>query len=214
MTTVYATSDQVAAFLQVTAFSESTSPTKAQVEEWINEAEGEIEENTMHAWQTKTITEEAHDLKSTAYRNYDGTQIFLAHRKIKELSSDDNDKLEIWNGSEYEDYLVTRTEGRNNDYWFDKTLGIIFIKTYPAPFYSSRTLNLRVTYRYGEATVKTDIRKAAIRLAAIAVIQSDDCSVLVREGGDNIPLTTKTEKWQAEADKIISKNRELKLAVL
>ena len=214
MTVTYCTSDQVAAFMGVPVFDGTTTPKKEQVEEWINESEDDIDNQTMHSWREVTITEEVHHLESPAYRHYEGTEIFLEHRNIKELSTGSGDKLEVWNGSEYEDYLVTRTEGRNNDYWFDKTMGVVFLKTYPAQFYSRKNFNVRVTYRYGDTVVVKDIRKAAIRLTAVTVIQSDDRSVLFPEGSSNISPSQKVEKWEEQAEKIMDKRRELKLALL
>lgn len=207
----YCSSDQVAAFLQVPVFSESTTPTQAQVEEWIVEAEDEINDQTLNSWKSKTITEEYHSIKPPI-RRYEGSRIYIGNRNITDLSTGSGDKIEVWNGSEWEDYLVTRTEGRNNDYWVDQVDGILMLRTYPRIF--RRDFDVRLTYRFTEPTVKTDIRKATIRLTAITIIQSDDKSILIPEGSQNIPLFEKGKIWQAEADKIIQENRELKSAII
>ena len=164
MTTSYVTAAQVKSFLQLTtAFSGSTTPTQTEVEDWINNNEDDIDQSTGHAWRTVTITKEQHHLEIPHYQLRDGSEIFLLHRSIKTLTSG-TDKLEVWDGTQYLDYLANKTEGRNKDYWANDQDGIIFIKTYPA--YLPRTFGVRITYRYGETTVKKDIRKACMLMTA------------------------------------------------
>ena len=206
----YCTSDQIAAFLQVPVFDGTTTPTKTQVDELIVESEDEINQQTLNSWKEKTVTNEYHTIGVPEIR-YEGVKIFLENRNIKTLTTP-ADKLLIWNGSEDEDYLITRNEGRNKDYWINEEDGILFIRTYPR--YLRRKFDLKITYRFGELAVPGDIKKACIRLTAIAVIQSDDKSLLFPEGSANIPLVEKTNLWQAEVDKIVSNNRELKVAIL
>lgn len=207
----YCTSSQVAAFLQVPKFNATTSPTKEEVDEMIIESEDDINRQTLNSWKSKTITKEYHTIKPAIHR-YEGTQIFIDNRNITALSTGDGDKLEVFNGSEWEDYLVSRTEGRTNDYWINLIDGIIWLKTYPRIL--RRTNDVRLTYRFKEPSVPGDIKRACIRLTAISIIESDDKSILFPEGSSNIPLTTKSEKWQERADKIIQNNRELKVAIL
>ncbi len=217
--TSYCTSAQVFSFLQLgttsgynglSDFSTSTVPTKVQVEEWIVESESEINQRTMNSWKTQTITKEYHTIKPPN-RYYEGTKIFIQNRNITTFASG-TDKIEVWNGSEWEDYLVSRTEGRNNDYWVNEVDGILWLRTYPRIL--RRDNDVRLTYRFSEPIVKSDIRKACIRLTAITAIQSDDKSLLIPEGSQNIPLFEKTKIWQREADKIIQDNREIKNAIL
>ena len=214
----YCTSQNVFSFLQLgttsglggTDFSVSTTPTKAQVEEWIIESEDDINRGTLNSWKSKTITKEYHTIKAPT-RYYEGTKIFIGNRNITTFVSG-TDKIEVWNGSEWEDYLVTRTEGRNKDYWVNEVDGILWLRTYPRIL--RRDNDVRLTYRFKEPSVPGDIKKACIRLTAITAIQSDDKSLLIPEGSQNIPLFEKTKIWQKEADKIIQNNRELKNAIL
>ena len=209
VTVIYCTAANVAAFMQLPAFSGSTTPTKEQVEDWIVEAEDEINSQTMNSWKSKSITNEYHTIKPPVIR-YEGTQIFIENRNITTLVTP-TDKLEVWNGSDWEDYLITRTEGRTNDYWINEVDGILWLRTYPRIL--RRTFDVRLTYRFSD-TLNSEITKACIRLTAVAVIQSDDKSILIPEGSQNIPLFEKTKIWQAEADKIIQNNREIKTAIL
>ncbi len=216
---VYCTSANLFSFLQLasnsdpsftgkTDFDEDTNPTKDEVDDWINESEDEIDRETMHAWRSVTVTKEQHHIKGPSYQIRDGSVIKLIHRNIKTLTSG-TDLLEIWDGKEYVDYLATKTEGRNNDYWANEENGWVFIKTYP--LYLPRTFGARVTYRYGETVVPGDIKRACVLLTAVQMLQSEDRSVLIPEGTSNISYNKKIEDWEKRAEKILSRNRELPL---
>lgn len=215
----YCTAQQVFEFLQLgttagfggTDFTANTTPTLEQVEAEIVRSEDEINRATINSWKSVTITKEYHTIKPPIYR-YEGTQIFMGHRNVTVFSSEDGDKLEVWNGSTDEDYLLTRTEGRNNDYWVNEVDGILWLRTYPRIL--RRTFDVRLTYRFSEPSVPGDIEKACIRLTAIALVSSDDKSLLFPEGSSNVPLSDKIEKWQNVADKIILNNKELPIAIL
>lgn len=219
MAVVYCTSANIFSFLQLAAnsdptfsgktdFDANTKPTQTEVEEWINESEDEIDRSTMHAWRSVTVTKEQHHIKAPSYQLGDGSTIKLLHRNIKTLTSG-TDLLEIWDGSNYVDYVANKTEGRNKDYWVNEQDGMIFVKTYPA--YLPRTFGARVTYRYGETTVPGDIKRACILLTAIHMLQSEDRSVLLPEGTSNISYNKKIEDWEKRYEKIISDRRELPL---
>ena len=193
-------------FLGKTDFSASTQPTKTEVDAWINETEDDIDRTTMHAWRAIEATEEPHHLKKPVYQVRDGSCVKLLHRNIRTLTSG-TDLLEVWDGSNWVDYLSTKVEGRNKDYWVDEKLGMVFIKTYP--IYLSRTLGVRVTYRYGETSVPKDIRRACVLGTAVHMLQSEDRSVLLPEGTSNISYNKKIEDWEKRYDKILSDRREL-----
>ncbi len=217
MAVVYCTSADVFKFLQLgassdvnfngkTDFDANTNPTKTTVEAWINESEDYIDQETMHAWRSVTITKEQHHLESPHYQLRDGSEINLLHRNIKTLTSG-TDLLEVWDGTQYLEYLANKTEGRNNDYWANEQNGVIFVKTYPA--YTPRTFGVRVTYRYGDTAVPGDIKRACVFLTAAHFLQSEDRSVLLPEGSSNLPYDTKDQRWQKKADEIIDKRREI-----
>ena len=218
-TPIYCTSADVFAFLQLgassdvnftgqTDFSASTNPTLLTVEGWINESQDYIDQETMHAWRAVTITKEQHHLESPHYQLRDGSEIKLLHRNIRTLTSG-TDLLEVWDGTQYLDYLANKTEGRNSDYWANEQDGFIFIKTYPA--YTPRTFGVRITYRFGDTSVPGDIKRACVLLTAINFLQSEDRSVLLPEGTSNIPYQTKSDKWQDKVDEIMDKRREILL---
>lgn len=211
ITSLYCTPSQVAAFLQVPDFNTTTSPTKTEVDSLILENTELIEQKTMNSWRETTVTNEYHTIGIPEIR-YEGVKIYLENRNIKTFDTNEGDKLEVFNGSVWENYLTTRTEGRNNDYWIDKEDGILWIRTYPR--YIKRKFDVRLTYRFGENNLSKDIRKACIRLTASDILQSDDKSILFPEGSSNIPYVDKAAKWERQAKEIIQNNRELKVAIL
>lgn len=208
---VYCSAADVGSFLQV-SFSGSTTPSSTEVEAIIAEHEDYIDAETMHAWRTVTVTEETHHVGQIAYQVRDGVSIFLENRSVKTLSSGSGDKVEIWNGSTWEDYLVSRTEGRNNDFWLDYKMGVLFLKTFTQSF--PKNFAARITYRFGESTVKADIKKACVYLTAADIVESDDRSVLLPEGTSNVPLSEKARSWRERAEKIIKTNKQVKALVL
>lgn len=214
MVATYCSLAQVSSFMGVPTFASGTDPSNAEVVEFIENNQDLIDIETQHAWRSVTVIEELHTIEYTSDNYRDGAQIFLGHRIITALSTGSGDKLEVWNGTIDEDYLVTRTEGRNNDWWIDLPTGLLFIKTFPVPFYSRRRYTVKVTYRYGETSVAADIRKACTLLTAVDVLSSDDRSVLLPEGTQNIGLLDKFEKWQDQANRIIEKRKEWPIAII
>ena len=205
----YCSASDVNSFLQLPDdFSSSTNPKLAEVESLIDMNQDLIDREIGHAFRTTTAIE-TFDLKSPQYDLRDGYRINLSNRKVKDLDSGQSDVLTVWDGSTDLDYLANKTEGRNNDFWFNYDLGILHIKHFG--FSRPRFLSVNITYRFGEAAVPNDIKKACILLTAMDIVHSDDRSVLIPEGTSNIPLMDKSEKWRREAFRIIQNRRELKV---
>ena len=210
--TYYCTPADVANFLSVPLFSSTTVPTDVQVGDLINMNEEYIESETMNAWREKTASDETHTLDYPQYQLRDGTAVFLTYRNVFQFDSA-TDKIEVWNGEIWEDYLTTRTEGRQKDYWVDYKMGVLWIRTFPRTV--PRDFAVRVTYRYGNyANVPKQIKKCAIYLTATDILQSDDRSILLPEGTTNLPYQTKLDFWWSRAKQIIESNTELKVVAM
>lgn len=125
------------------AFSATTNPTKETIENMIDRAMEKIEIQTNNSWRIKQITNERRDI-SGIYSWSTGIKIYLDHRNILTLDSTALDSLTVWNGSTDEEWLGTKTEGRNNDYWLDYEMGLLFLRS----GYTRRPLGLKITYRY------------------------------------------------------------------
>jgi len=213
MVTTYAQNSDVTRILQTVTFSGSTTPTDTQVDDFINAAEDEIDRATRHAWRTVTVTDEFYDIPpdygvSSRYSSDPGIPIHLRHREGKTLASGSGDKLEVWDGAVYVQWLTTMTEGRADDFWLDNEQGVLYLKTIWSSFFWKK--GLRLTYRFGDATVPADIRDATAMLAAIKVLQNDDLSQNLNETGDPTRLSfdQRIVQWQKQIDKTIEGHTE------
>lgn len=216
MAVTYCTSDDVAKFIWRDGsgddFTTSTNPSKAHVEQLINDAEDRIDSITTHGWRTKSESEEIHDyvVSPLTQRSwYRRGAAYLNHRKLINPLVSGTDKIEIWNGSEWVDIILAAngyTEGRGDDYWIDYEKGIIyFINTYPL----TTERSIRATYRYGDTIVTNSIRNACVKMVAIDLLTQDDRTVLLPEGTDNLRLTSKIEEWRKDIATTIDHNFEL-----
>ena len=93
MATTYCSVGDVSDFLRV-PINANTTPNKAQVEKIINRKEEELERRIGHAWRSKKVTREVHDL-ALLYTYGWGTPVFLQHRNIYEFDASAGDKIEI-----------------------------------------------------------------------------------------------------------------------
>tara|TARA_R110001632_G_scaffold12717_10_gene44059 strand:- start:758 stop:2347 length:1590 start_codon:yes stop_codon:yes gene_type:complete len=95
------------------------------------------------------------------------------------------------------DYVggTTGDEGRLRDWWADYDLGIIYFNnTYP--YFSWNAV--KVSYVYGERYVEKAIEDICTKLVAMDLILSDDRSVLLPEGTQNVDLGSKYQLLKAQ----------------
>ena len=95
------------------------------------------------------------------------------------------------------DYVggTTGDEGRLRDWWCDYDLGIIYFNnTYP--YFSWNAV--KVSYVYGERYVEKAIEDICTKLVAMDLILSDDRSVLLPEGTQNVDLGSKYQLLKAQ----------------
>ena len=168
---------QVENFLpQLGTLSETTTPKKSQVEQYIQQAEGELDRRTLHAWRERHFTME-YDLSSEDFNTqrthgyslwFDGVIIRLQHFGVKELDATKGDELTVRQGSNRVDYLATKTEGLNQDYFITPQRGLLHL-------YRRWVIQLldkvRVTYRYGSGT------QSDVASSSTGTITVDDASL-------------------------------------
>lgn len=225
----YVSADTVAAFLQVTPFSTTTKPTLDQVTRLINQTTADIDFRTKHAFAPKQVGPEYYNYNGHGFQYVTGSQgygvswstamggagmdgrgmhdptdrgrLYLRHRKVISI-----DELKVWNGSEEEDWLATKTFTRGQDLFLLNDDGVlIFGDSYPL----RRAKVVKVKYTFGEAEVPKDIEEAAMYLVAAKIVQGDDRSVLIPEGTSNISLKDKTTTWRQWAMEILDRHKEL-----
>lgn len=219
-TVTYTTPSKVASRIQFrnsqnqAHFDGTTKPTIWEVIEMIREAEDEVDRQTQHAWRERYSYDtsdsndfESHDLYYD-YKYLTGIPIHLQHRHVRQFDTTKGDQILVWNGSNYEDWVTTRTEGRANDWWCDYRQGTIWLRTY---IYRKRPRGVQIRYRYGEQEVPLDIEKATTLLVAAELARMDDRSFLIPEGGDGIKLDKKADDWEAKAKELLHRNKELPL---
>lgn len=155
-TTFYTSSEKVAEFMNLsvsgaTTFSDATEPTKKTVEQYIRRAEAEVNRFTRNTWKEQQTPD--YEYLDSAYIKYYSTGLLfkLEHSSIEPLDSTKGDILEFWNGLSYDDWIQTKTEGRNDDYWFDYIKGILFVRndTLVRPY------KVRIIYRYNSGGTTT-----------------------------------------------------------
>lgn len=204
MTTNYCDVEDVSEFLQKKSFSVDTTPSYLEVENLINRYEDYIDNRTNHAWRTKTITDEFIDSPTPVIGI--GYAFFLKHRDIKTLTSG-TDFVYIFDGSTEIEYIANKTEGRANDFFLDKTNGVVYIRDRNL-FYPK---GARFTYRYGKTTVDGDIKHACILLVASAILSMNDKSArFVDDGPSNrFSHRDRTDMWREQAEDILDRKKEM-----
>jgi len=230
----YCTHGDVSAFLQVDGFTDSpaTTPTQAQVETFIELAEGRIEQLTDHAWSTAnaiSVTDErvrVQQVRSNVIQTRGRIQ--LRHYPILAFSqhaspslSQTNGNIKIWGSGSggYVDYLDSdnsKTLGSNvadvsNDVWVDTEGGTIYINSYTLLNLlnsSPAGVDGYISYKYATATTPKDIKLACIYFTASTIALNDDLN-LMQEGADSMDNATRSQRFEDMGMKILKDNRRM-----
>lgn len=197
----YAIPTDVATLMQLPAFSSSTTPTLATVEDYIYRAQSAIDYKTRKSWRPNIVVDEEYD--------FDINGIPLLKPNVREIT-----RLQIWDGASYQ----VRTQGRTNDYFLTADLGTIYFSRFfllPArlaagvsPIWvwglGEYNYPVQISYIHGkdydrdeQAQIIWDI---ATKLAAIEVYTSHDYSILIASGSDKVSLDRKIEMWRIDAE--------------
>lgn len=189
--------------------SNPTNPTKEQVEDMILEWSDEIDNRTKHAWREQKVEDEYHDLDETPYYFGTGTPIKLYKRRIKPLDSAQGDKLEVWEGSDYSDWLSDpgHTEGRggSGDYWLDEGKGLLYLHRRWATWSEP---SIRVTYRYGSDNIPRDIEKACAKYVAADLAMSDLYAMNIPGTDGAADVQSQAQQWREDAERTLERRKE------
>lgn len=195
---------QVKQLLQTANISSSTNPSEDEINDLIDSYEDDFDESTGHAWRSKTITNEFQDLDPLLYELGSGLPVHLDHRKVKTFSSA-TDKLEIWDGAQYVDWIANKTEGRADDFWVDYNQGIVYLNLRTSKY----PKGARVTYRYGDSTVPKNIRMAITKMVVADIIMSDDKSMILVDGATGqVPYDARVGMYKKFYKDQVAKYRE------
>lgn len=207
MATTYCSVGDVADYLRVPITS-TTTPNRKQVTKIINRKEEEIERRIGHAWRSKKVTKEVHDLP-LLYTYGWGTPIFLQHRNIYDLDATQGDKIEIWEGAS-----ASWSNILGNSSWYDieYQYGRLYLRGFI--FSILRKNRVRVTYRYGgqefagDTVIPADIQDAVIKMTCIELLNTSFRMDELPTGGMTNVSESK-RKWEEDIEKCIENRREL-----
>lgn len=193
-----------------TAFTASTNPTLLQVTQMIMQAEDTIDRQTCHSWRELSVANEFYNIDiDTLVFSGAGIRIPLRNQNIYALDTSQGDKVEIWNGDGYTDYVTEKTEGRSNDFWIDYVQGVLWLKIYPIFFFKSP---IRMSYRYGESSVPGDIEACAAKIVVKKILLNEDHSFVLDEtgGGRNTTYDYRVSVLDREIKDILYHRQEFK----
>ena len=97
-------------------------------------------------------------------------------------------------------------QGRLKDWWIDYEMGIIYFNN-SYPYFEWNAI--KVAYIYGERYVEKAIKEAATKMVASDLLMSDDRSVLIPEGSQNVDLGAKIQIYRNQAKAILSRYKEI-----
>ena len=208
MVTTYCTAGDVADFLRI-PITATTTPNTSQVEKIIKRKEDELDRRMGHAWRSKKITRELHDLP-LLYTFGWGTPLFLAHRNLYDLDPAQGDKIEVWEGSS-----SNWTDILGNSEWYDANYerGTVHLRGYI--FSILRKNRVRVTYRYGgegyggDTTIPGDIEDVIVKMTAIELVNTSLRMDRLPMGGTGIDLQAVKTRWSDDIEKCIENRREV-----
>jgi hypothetical protein len=187
----YTTATKVANLLQI-SIGTTTTPTTSQVESIILRQEDYIDYRSNHSWRTTSVGTEYIN-PQTNYRLGSGVRFKLKHRKIKSITL-----LEIYDGSNWVDYVATKVEGRNNNYWINYTEGVVYILDRVSFFPDG----VRASYTYGDE-INYMVEDIATKLSAIDVINTYDKMLNFPDDGSTTRPThaQRIQSWNDDTEK-------------
>jgi hypothetical protein len=97
-------------------------------------------------------------------------------------------------------------KGRLRDWWLDHEMGIIYFNN-SYPFFEWNAI--KTSYIYGERYVDKGIEDICTKMVAIDLLMSDDRSVLIPEGTQNVDLASKIQLYRADIDRMFPRYVEV-----
>lgn len=97
-------------------------------------------------------------------------------------------------------------QARLRDWWLDAEMGIVYFNN-SYPFFEHNSV--KVSYIYGERYLEKAIEEAATKMVAADLLLSDDRSVLIPEGSQNVDLGSKIQLFRKEAEELLARYKEV-----
>ena len=225
MTVTYCTAQEVCNYLRLIDPSTGAriniaSPpaafdmTQAEIEALINSNEDQIDTDTQHAWRIKTVTNEFQSYRDpTLFGAYTRDfAVFLDHYDVQQFTRASGDKLEIWKDTKWVDCLdptngFSEGMGIGDGFWVDYVIGAIHFNT---AFPSAGKNTVRVTYRYGESAVHSNVKKACILLTAIDMLGNDRYRVIATEA-ETLSKGFSTSAMQDKVEQLLAQFKTVRV---
>jgi hypothetical protein len=96
--------------------------------------------------------------------------------------------------------------GRLRDFWLDPEMGIIYFNN-SYPFFEWNAV--KVSYIYGERYLEKAIEDMCTKMVAIDLLMSDDRSVLIPEGTQNVDLASKIQMYKMDIETTMPRYKEV-----
>lgn len=179
-------------------------PALAYWQDAILAAEEEVDRICKQAWRERTVTNEyPHDGLGNMPDPEGFILVPLRRLHVKDFVSASGDKIEVWNGSQFENWVTARTQGRNADWYLVPELGHLYLRT--RVLYGNPGQRVRVTYRYGQATVPRNIKRATALLAAaelgVGQLESQHGQ---GSGLDFVAQPSRVDAWRNQAMRLLT----------
>ena len=97
-------------------------------------------------------------------------------------------------------------KGRLRDWWIDNEMGIIYFNN-SYPFFEWNAI--KVAYIYGERYLEQAIEDICTKMVAIDLLMSDDRSILIPEGSQNVDLAAKIQLYGMDIEKTLARYKEV-----
>ena len=202
----YCTAQDVATYMSLTGPggdefvpSVDSKPSLAKLDALIEMQESVIESSLGHAYRVVQVENEIYDLTEIWHIGR-GYIVDLAHRDVRDIDTDQNDKVEAWDGTQYYDI--------SQDVTVNRYLGQIYVKLFSS--YTTRVSKIRVTYRYGTETVPGWLRILTIKMTGIHLLETS-WSMPSLAGNTEIARMT-VERWREDVKKILNERAEFRVA--
>lgn len=122
-----------------------------------------------------------------------GYPIHLSHSNVTTIHS-----LKVWNGDEWEEWVGSKTEARDGDYWVDYEGGVVYILRF---LLDQGGKEVEITYSYG----RTDLPYEVKELTKLLVIRD----LLITERGRMALIEGDTTTSSGMLDRIEKRIKEL-----
>lgn len=203
----YCTAGDVAQVLEEPPFSDNVDDGQASlthVNGAIMAQEEVIDRWCKTAWRERRVTDEYPYDGLGNLQDWEGfVQVALKKMDVRAMSTGAGDKVEVWNGSQFEDYLVTKVQGRNGSFYLVPEHGLLKIRNHV--IYGDPRDRVRVTYRYGQTAVPANIKRACALLVAAELLQTGFRSQSGQgQGTDFVPADTRATRWKAQAQAFLA----------